>query len=197
MSSNFYLETTTTHTTLQAFDLVVTEISARNEISIRSLLKIRFRNDVSGRLGIQPLFGDEPTFSPPPRKTISLLFCNVLVDVPVVPAACPYLYMPLPSRGQSTVCAWREFELTNKSTERNAFLEVSNSRRRRTWLTHVRTAVWSNIIQVFYDKKWSCDVLKMAGLPLRFEGGTTPTGNRLNGLESSSNYAQDAMTTSP
>ena len=115
----------------------------------------------------------------PPKRLLSLLFCSVLVDVPVVPAACPYLYMPLPSRGQSIVCAWREFELTNKSTERNAFLEASNSRRRRTWLTYVRTAVWSNIIQVFYDKKWSCDVLKMAGLPLRSKGGTTPTGNRL------------------
>ena len=56
---------------------------------------------------------------------------------------------------QSIVCAWRE--LTNKSTEWNVFLELSNSRRRRTWFTHVRVAVWSNIIQVFYDKKWSCD----------------------------------------
>ena len=79
---------------------------------------------------------------------LSLLFCNVLVD-----AACPYLYMPLPSRGQSIVCAWREFELTSKSAEWNVFLEISNSRRRRTWFTHVRAAVWSNIIQVFYDKK--------------------------------------------
>ena len=34
--------------------------------------------------------------------------------------------MPLPSRGQSIVLAWREFELTNKSTEWNVFLEVSN-----------------------------------------------------------------------
>ena len=54
MSSNFYQGTTTTHTTLQAsqssFDLVATEISARNEISIQSLLKIRFGNDVSGCL---------------------------------------------------------------------------------------------------------------------------------------------------
>ena len=54
MSSHFYQGTTTTHTTLQAsqslFDLVVTEISARNEISIQSLLEIRFRNDVSGYL---------------------------------------------------------------------------------------------------------------------------------------------------
>ena len=55
------------------------------------------------------------------------------------------------------VCAWREFEQTNKSAEWNVFLEVSNSRRRRTWFTHVRAAVWSNIIQVFYDKNWSCD----------------------------------------
>ena len=65
--------------------------------------------------------------------------------------------MPLPSRGQSIVCAWREFELTNKSAEWDVFLEVSNSRRRRTWSTHGRAAVFSNIIQVFYDKKWSCD----------------------------------------
>ena len=54
MSSNFYRGTTATHATLQAsqslFDLVVTEMSARNEISIQSLLKIRFRNDVSGYL---------------------------------------------------------------------------------------------------------------------------------------------------
>ena len=50
MSSNFYQGTTTTHTTLQAsqslFDLVVTEISDRNEISIQSLLKIQVCNDV-------------------------------------------------------------------------------------------------------------------------------------------------------
>ena len=54
MSSNYDQGTTTTHTTLQIsqslFDLVVTEISARNEIPIQSLLKIRFRNDVSGYL---------------------------------------------------------------------------------------------------------------------------------------------------
>ena len=48
--------------------------------------------------------------------------------------------------GQSVVCAWREFELTKKSTEWNVFLEVSNSRRRRTWSTHGRSAVWLNII---------------------------------------------------
>ena len=34
-------------------------------------------------------------------------------------------------------CAWREFELTNKSAERNVFLEVSNCRRRRKFFTHV------------------------------------------------------------
>ena len=72
---------------------------------------------------------------------------------------CNFKFMPLRSRGQSTVYAWREFELTNKSTEWNLFFEVSNSRRRRTWFTHVRAAVWSNIIQVFYNKKWSCDHL--------------------------------------
>ena len=120
-------------------------------------------------------------------------------------------------------CAWREFELTNKSAEWNVFLEVSNSRRRRTWFTHVRAAKWSNTIQVFYNKNWSCDHLggfvwrkiylalwkydfydvslppivtrelfvklvrweqlwewsKLAGLPLRSKGGTTPAGNRL------------------
>ena len=65
--------------------------------------------------------------------------------------------MPLPSHGQSIVCVWCEFELTNKSAEWNVFLKVSNSRRRWTWFTHVRVAVWSNIIQVFYNKKWSCD----------------------------------------
>ena len=31
--------------------------------------------------------------------------------------------MPLPSRGQSTVCAWHEFGLTNKSAEWNVVLE--------------------------------------------------------------------------
>ena len=37
---------------------------------------------------------------------------------------------------------------------------VSNDfscRRRRTWFTHVRVAIWSKIIQVFYDKKWPYD----------------------------------------
>ena len=52
MSLNFYRGTTTTHTTLQVsqriIDSAVTEISARNEIPIQSLLKILFRNDVSG-----------------------------------------------------------------------------------------------------------------------------------------------------
>ena len=38
-------------------------------------------------------------------------------------------------------------------------LEVSNNRGRRTWFTTVRVAVWSNIIQVFYNKKWTCDHL--------------------------------------
>ena len=65
--------------------------------------------------------------------------------------------MPLPSRGQSIVCAWHEFELTNKSAEWSVFLDVSNSHRRRTLFMHVRAAVWSNIIQVFYNKKWSCN----------------------------------------
>ena len=50
MPSNYNQGTTTTHATLQVsqslVDLVVTEISARNEIPIQSLLKIRFRNDV-------------------------------------------------------------------------------------------------------------------------------------------------------
>ena len=36
-------------------------------------------------------------------------------------------------------------------------LRVSDSRRRRAWSTHSRVAVCSNIIQVFYDKKGSCD----------------------------------------
>ena len=132
-------------------------------------------------------------------------------------------YMPLPSCGQSIVCVWCEFELTNKSTEWNVFLVVSNSCGRRTWSTHGHAAVWLNIIQVFYDKKWSCDHFrgsvwweiylalwkydfygdsllpivtrehfvklvyweqvwewsKVTGLPLRFKGETTPTGNRL------------------
>ena len=52
--SDYDQGTTTTHTTLQVsqrlFDLVITEISARNEILIQSLLKIRFCNDVSGYL---------------------------------------------------------------------------------------------------------------------------------------------------
>ena len=52
-SSNFY-QGTATHATLwvsqSLFDLVVTEISARNKIPIHSLLKIQFCNDVSGHL---------------------------------------------------------------------------------------------------------------------------------------------------
>ena len=44
MPSNYDRGTTTTHTTLQVsqslFDLAVTEISARNEIPIQSLLKM-------------------------------------------------------------------------------------------------------------------------------------------------------------
>ena len=40
---------------------------------------------------------------------LSLMFCSVLLDVPVL------VYMPLPSLVQSTVCAWHEFGLTNKS----------------------------------------------------------------------------------
>ena len=61
--------------------------------------------------------------------------------------------------GQSVVRTWHEFEPTNKSAEWNVFLKVSNSCRRRTWFMHVRVAVWLNIIQVFYSKKWSCDHL--------------------------------------
>ena len=64
---------------------------------------------------------------------------------------------PFPLMGSQLFARDVIFELTNKSTEWNVFLEVSNSRRRRTWSTHGRAAVWSNIIQVFYDKKWSCD----------------------------------------
>ena len=49
MSSNYDQRTTTTHTTLHVsqrfFDLVVTEISAKNEIPIQSLSNIRFRSD--------------------------------------------------------------------------------------------------------------------------------------------------------
>ena len=69
--------------------------------------------------------------------------------------------MPLPSRGHLIVCAWREFELTNKSAEWNVFLEVSNSRGRRVWFTPVRVAVWSNIIQVFYDKNGLVIILEV------------------------------------
>ena len=47
MSFNFYQRTTTTHTTLQVsqsfFDLVVTEISARVEITIQSLAATGYR----------------------------------------------------------------------------------------------------------------------------------------------------------
>ena len=68
--------------------------------------------------------------------------------------------MPLPSRGQSIVCAGREFKPANKSAESNVLLEVSNSRGRREWFTPVHVAVWLNIIQVLLDKKWSaCDLL--------------------------------------
>ena len=73
MSSNFYQGTTTIHTTLQVsqslLDLVVAQISARNEISIQSLLKIRSRNDVSGYLTYFEA-------GPPVRKVASC--CNPL-----------------------------------------------------------------------------------------------------------------------
>ena len=29
--------------------------------------------------------------------------------------------------------------------------------RRRTWSMHGHAAIWSNTIQVFYDKNWCCD----------------------------------------
>ena len=63
------------------------------------------------------------------------------------------------SCGQSTVCAWHEFGLTDKSAEWNVVLEGF----KQLWtLNMVYTcwiAVWSNIIQAFYNKKWSCDHL--------------------------------------
>ena len=68
-------------------------------------------------------------------------------------------YMPLPSRGQSNVCSWREFGLTNKSAKWNMVLEVSNSRRRRTRFTPVGLPYGRIFSQVFYNKKWSCDHL--------------------------------------
>ena len=52
MPLNFNQGITTTHTTLQVrqslFDSTIAEISTTNEIPIKSLLKILFRNDVSG-----------------------------------------------------------------------------------------------------------------------------------------------------
>ena len=67
--------------------------------------------------------------------------------------------MPLLSRGQSTVCAWHEFGLINKSAEWNVVLEGF----KQPWTSNTVydwwIAVWSNIIQVFYNKKWSCDHL--------------------------------------
>ena len=66
-------------------------------------------------------------------------------------------YMPLPSHGKSTVCAWREFGLTNKSAEWNVVLEVSNSCGRRTRFTAVGLSYGQIFSQVFYNKKWSCD----------------------------------------
>ena len=52
MALSFCQGTTTTHVTHQLsqslFDSEITEISARNETPIQSLLKIPIRNDVSG-----------------------------------------------------------------------------------------------------------------------------------------------------
>ena len=39
----------------------------------------------------------------------------------------------------------------------NCFSNDFSCRRRRTWFTHVRVAIWSKIIQVFYDNKWPYD----------------------------------------
>ena len=66
--------------------------------------------------------------------------------------------MPLPSREQSTVCAWYEFGLTNKSAEWNVVLEGF----KQPWTSNTVYAWWIAVrsnIQVFYNKKWSCDHL--------------------------------------
>ena len=69
------------------------------------------------------------------------------------------IIMPLPSCGQSTVCTWHESGLTNKSVEWNVVLEGF----KQPWMSNTVyacwIAVWSNIIQVFFNEKWSCDHL--------------------------------------
>ena len=88
---------------------------------------------------------------------LSLLFCNVLVDVHV-PAACPYLYIcPFPLVGSQLFARGVNLNWPIRAQSGTCSSRVSNSRRRRTWSTHGRAAVCSNIIQVFYEKKWSCD----------------------------------------
>ena len=54
-------------------------------------------------------------------------------------------YMPLPSREQSTVCAWHEFGLTNKSAEWNVVLEGFKQPWTSNTVYACWIAVWSNI----------------------------------------------------
>ena len=61
-----------------------------------------------------------------------------------------------PSRGQLTVCAWHKFGLTNKSAEWNVVLEGFKQPWTSNTVYACWIAVWSNIIQTFYNKKWSC-----------------------------------------
>ena len=52
-----------------------------------------------------------------------------------------------------TVCAWHEFGLTNKSVEWNVVLEGFKQPWTSNTVHACSIAVWSNIIQVFYNKK--------------------------------------------
>ena len=138
---------------------------------------------------------------------LSLLFCNVLVTS----------ISPFPLVGSQLFARGMNLDWPIRAQSGTWSSRVSNSRGRRTWFTCVCFAVWSNISQAFYNKKWSCDHLevlyegkftwlygnmiftfrcspswrelvrweqlsdwsKLADLPLRSKGGTTPTGNRL------------------
>ena len=66
--------------------------------------------------------------------------------------------MLLPSRGQSTLCAWHEFGLTNKSAEWNVVLEGFKQPWTSNTVYACWIAEWSNIQSNFLQQKlvmWS------------------------------------------
>ena len=88
---------------------------------------------------------------------LSPLFCNVLVDLHV-PAACPYLYIcPFPLVDSQLFAPCVNLNRPIRAQSGTCSSRVSNSHRRPSCSLQGRAVVWSNIIQVFYDKKRSCD----------------------------------------